>query len=543
MLVNNSSRRPVESYARPTLIRGTGPDTVSADCGEDLPMQGMIVDWIAHNAHNLPAKVAMIELPSQRRQTYAEMHVRVGRVAAWLQSLGVKRGDRVGVLALNSMDTMDIIFATWRIGAIHLALNFRLTAGELDYIIGNAEPSVLIYDSELGATVEQLTVEIEHVVATTGVGNESEFENAVADLDPVTQMVELEPEDQCMLMYSSGTTGLPKGVIITHGMMLWAQFNAGAAMYCTQDMVSLAVMPLFHIGGLQVFTCPALFAGGTAIVMRSFDPGATLDAFSDPALGITHFLGVPAIFNALRDHPKNPDSDFSGLKVALAGAETVPESLVNWWHERGLVIQEGYGMTENTASCCVVGYDDVPAKVGSAGKSLRHTQLKIVKEDGSEAAPGESGEIWTRGPTVTPGYWRRPDADEETFVDGWLRTGDIGSMDEDGFVYVEDRLKDMYISGGENVYPAEIENILYEITEIREVAVIGVPDERWGETGCAVVALQDDVTITAEAILAHCRDKLARFKHPNHVIFVDALPRNATGKVLKFELRKTVQIN
>ena len=504
-------------------------------------MHGMIIDWIGHNADNQPDNIALIELPSGRTQTYGQMHDRVGRVAAWLQSLGVREGDRVGVLAPNSSDTMDILFATWRLGAVHLALNFRLTAGELDYIIGNAEPDVLIYDRELQDTVDALTVSITHVVETSGVGEESAFEAAIADQAPINKMVELIPDDQCMLMYSSGTTGLPKGVIITHGMMLFAQYNL-ASMHCSQDMVSLAVMPLFHIGGLQVFTCPALFSGGTAVITRSFDPGETLDVMSDPDIRVTHFLGVPAIFNALRDHPKNRGADFSSLKVCLAGAETVPEALVNWWYKRGVVIQEGYGMTENTASCCVLGYDDVPTKVGSAGKALKHTQLKIMKEDGSEAAPGESGEIWTRGPIVTPGYWRRPDANEETFVDGWLRTGDIGSCDGEGFVYVEDRLKDMYISGGENVYPAEIENVLYELAEIREVAVIGVPDERWGEIGCVVVALQEQATLSAEAIFEHCRPKMARFKQPGHVVYVDELPRNATGKVLKFELRKSIKV-
>jgi fatty-acyl-CoA synthase len=180
--------------------------------------------------------------------------------------------------------------------------------------------------------------------------------------------------------------------------------------------------------------------------------------------------------------------------------------------------------------------------VGSAGKALRHTQVKVVREDGTDADPGESGEILCRGPAVTPGYWRRPEADAETFVDGWLRTGDIGSMDANGFIFIEDRLKDMYISGGENVYPAEIENVLYQLEAIREVAVIGVPDERWGETGCAVVALQDDVELSPGEILEHCRGQLARFKQPNHVVFVEALPRNATGKVLKFELRQTIEV-
>jgi len=503
-------------------------------------MQGMIVDWIAHNAANLPAKTAVIELPSGRRRSYAAMHDRVGRIASWLTDLGVERGDRMGVLALNSIDTLDIIFATWRIGAVHLALNFRLTAGELDYIIGNAEPKVMIFDAELTETVAALSVTIEHLVDTDGQGGASDFEARTAQAEPVGEMAALEPDDTCMLMYSSGTTGRPKGVVITHGMMLWAQVNAGAPMRCTEDMVSLAVMPLFHIGGLQVFTAPALFAGGTAVIMRSFEPGATLDAFSDRELGITHFLGVPAIFNALRDHPQNPHADLSGLQVVLAGAETVPESLVGWWGQRGLVIQEGYGMTENVASCCVLGRGDVATKVGSAGKPLRHIELRIAREDGSAAGPAESGEIWCRGPVVTPGYWRRDDANDDAFVDGWFRTGDIGSKDTDGFYYVEDRLKDMYISGGENVYPAEIENVLYELEEIREAAVIGVPDERWGETGCAVVVCKERGGIEAADILAHCRPKLARFKQPTHVVFVDELPRNATGKVLKFELRRTI---
>lgn len=505
-------------------------------------MQGMVVDWVGFNADRQPEQLATVELPSGRRQSYAQLNERVGRAAAWLQALGVGRGDRVGVLALNSVDTLEILFATWRLGAVHLALNFRLTAGELDYIIGNADPSVLIFDSALAETVEQLSVVVPHVVGTTGVGEASPYEQAIAEQTPVTVMVPLEPEEQCMLMYSSGTTGLPKGVVITHGMMVWAQYNATSAMDCGSDMVSYAVMPLFHIGGLQVFTLPALFFGGTAVVARAFDPAQALGAFDDPSLGITHFLGVPAIFNALRDHPANAATDFSRLRVCLAGAEAVPEALVRWWYDRGLVIREGYGMTENVASCVVVGHDDVPAKIGTAGKPLRHIQVKVMREDGQVAAAGESGEIWCRGPVVTPGYWRRPDANAEAFVDGWLRTGDIGSIDADGYVTVEDRLKDMYISGGENVYPAEIENVLYELEAIGEVAVIGVPDERWGETGCAVVALKPDAELTAAAILEYCQPRLARFKHPNHVVFVAALPRNATGKVLKFELRKTVSI-
>ncbi len=504
-------------------------------------MHEVVIDWIEHGAANQPDKLATVELPSGRRQTYARMHERVGRIAGWLKSLGVEPGDRVGLLALNSSDALDIIFATWRIGAVHLALNFRLTPTELDFIVGNADPKVLIHDRDNAPTVKALSVSIEHIIESDGLGGDTDFEAQVAAAEPILSIVPLKAEDQCMLMYSSGTTGQPKGVIMTHGMMVWASINATSSLACSEDMVSLAVMPLFHIGGLQVFTFPALYASGTAVVMRAFEPGATLEAFSDPKLGVTHFLGVPAIFNALRDHPDNSKADLSRLRCVLAGAEAVPETLVRWWHERGLTIQEGYGMTENVASCCVLGKSDVVDHVGSAGKALRHVAIRITREDGTEADPGESGELWCRGPVVTPGYWRRPEENADSYVDGWFRTGDIASRDAEGFIYIEDRLKDMYISGGENVYPAEIENILYEREEIREVAVIGLPDERWGETGCVVVALQPDKSLSAEQILEHCVPRLARFKQPTHVVYVDELPRNATGKVLKFELRKTVK--
>ncbi len=221
-------------------------------------MKEVVIDWIGHNATNHPDKLATVELPSGRRHTYAEMHDRVARIAGWLKGLGIERGDRVGVLVLNSTDTLDIIFATWRIGAVHLALNFRLTPSEFDYIIGNAEPRVLIHDRELRETVDGLSVLIEYVVETEGQGGDSEFETCVSDASLIPEMVELEPEDQCMLMYSSGTTGLPKGVVMTHGMMLWANINAAPSFDFGKDMVSLAVMPLFHIGGLQVFSYPAL---------------------------------------------------------------------------------------------------------------------------------------------------------------------------------------------------------------------------------------------------------------------------------------------
>ncbi len=521
-----------------------GTSRMATEQGKAPPLAGpQAVDWIAHHARVTPRALAQLDLASARRFTYQEMNERVGRLAAHLLSLGVAPGDRVGFLAMNSTDIIETVFATWRIGAVSLALNYRLTATELEFIVGDAGPKVLIVDqdfSELAGQLRQIT-NVPHWLATDGCGGATPYEQAIATAAPMLEKTVTQPlTDQCMLMYSSGTTGRPKGVIITHEMMLYSAVHAMGFAGVSAGTVNFAVMPLFHIGGLNVFACPALYAGGSAIIQRSFEPGAALDVFNDPALGVTHFLGVPAIYNALKVHPKNAETDFSRVECALAGAEAVPDALVNWWDERGLKVQEGFGMTETVASSCMLPRADVPAMVGSAGKALMHCEMKIVDEAGREVAPGETGELWMRGPVITPGYWNRPDANAESFVDGWFRSGDIARIDAQGYVYIEDRLKDMYISGGENVYPAEVENVLYELEAIAEVAVIGVPDSQWGEVGCAVIALKEGHDITMAEIAAHCETRLAKFKRPAHMARTDALPRNATGKVLKFELRQSV---
>ena len=501
------------------------------------------VDWTAYHAQVAPNTRALVDLASGRRFSYADMNDRVGRVAAHLISLGVKPGDRVGFLNMNSTDVMEMITGTWRIGAASLALNWRLTAPELEFIIKDAEPDVIFVDegfAELAAELQK-TTSVKHWIVTDGLGGPSAYETALANAQPLLKKTLDHPlEDMAILMYSSGTTGRPKGVIITHEMLFFAATNAASLSRIERNSVNLATMPLFHIGGINVFACPVLYAGGCSVVQRAFEPGETLDAFNDPDLAISHFIGVPAIYNALKMHPKNPETDFSRLKASLAGAEAVPDSLVNWWHERGVVIQEGYGMTETTASSCILPREDLPHMVGSCGKPLMHCEMKIAREDGSDADTGELGEIWMRGPVITPGYWNRPEANKESFVDGWFRSGDVGKRDENGFFYIEDRVKDMYISGGENVYPAEVENVLYELEAIAEVAVIGVEDSQWGEVGCAVVALADGQSLTMKDIATHVDGRLARFKQPVHMTIVEALPRNATGKVLKFELRKSV---
>lgn len=502
-----------------------------------------VVDYIAHHAFSAPDKLAMVELPSGRRFSYGLMHDRIGKVAAHLNDLGVKRGDRVGFLALNTTDVLELVFAAWRLGGIVVALNFRLTPDELGFIIKDAGPEIILHDRALSDTVDALKSANDGLtwIETAGDGSDSAYERAIAECDePLHERIPQVLQDHCMLMYSSGTTGTPKGVIITHGMLHFS-FNAGVGPgHSTSDSVSLAVMPLFHIAAMNVSCLPALTLGATTVIMQAFDPGAVLSVLGDSQFGISHFFAIPAAFNALRQHPDAEITDLSRLVTVISGAETVPPPLVAWWGERGVAIQEGFGLTETAAQGCLLAKEDVAGKIGSAGKPLIHSRMKIVRSDGKEAGPDESGEIWIRGAVVTPGYWRRPEATAESFEGDWFRTGDIGRRDIDGYYYIEDRLKDMYVSGGENVYPAEVEGVLYGMEDIAEVAVIGVSDEKWGQVGCAAVVPKTGRTIDLVAISGFCDGKLAKYKQPVHLVVLQALPRNATGKVLKFQLRETV---
>ena len=498
-----------------------------------------IHDWIAENAWRTPDKIATIDLHSGRRHSYGVMHERVARIAGHLTSLGVQKGDRVAILSMNSSDFLDILFASWRIGGVFTPLNFRLTAHELAFMVNDSGAKVFFHDLDLAAVIPGLreATNVPHWIAMDPLAKAGELEALIAAATPDYSGCAKGEDELCMIMYSSGTTGTPKGIMFNHGQYHFINAGAVGMSGASSTMVNLVVLPLFHIGGLVGYTMVALGYGATSVIARAFDPGKLLETFSDPALGVTHFLGVPALFNAMQAHPGFATADFSRMIMTACGAESVPEALLRAWYARDIVIREGFGMTETTAACLMLERRDVPGKIGSAGMPVRHCQAFIARADGSEAEPEELGEIWIRGKNVTPGYWNRPEANESSFVNGWFRSGDIGKRDADGYFYIEDRVKDMYISGGENVYPAEIENTLYELAAIREVAVIGLPDPKWGEAGCAVVALRDGASLSLEEIAAHCQQKLARFKIPARLEIVDSLPRNATGKVLKFELR------
>ena len=494
-------------------------------------------DWIAHHARRTPEKVAAVDLSSGRRFTYTEFDARIARIASHLRGeLKVDRGDRVAVLALNTTDTLEVQFACGRLGAVFLPLNTRLTVPELQFIVGDSAPKVMVHDADLAETALAVA-KLCNTTSSLLLGPDGSYERAIAAAQPLASTEVVTLDDISTIMYTSGTTGLPKGAIITHGMTFWNCVNLGGPAYIGPSSVLLTVLPLFHTGGLNCYTNPVLHSGGTVLIMKQFDPAVALKLISDPAVGINVFFGVPSIYQFMAQHPAFEAADFSRLIVGGVGGAPMPVPLLQVWEARGVALQQGYGMTETSPAVLVLDREDAARKAGSAGKPVLHTEVRVVRPDGTDCAVGELGELWVKGPNITPGYWNRPDANQSSFTDGWLHTGDATRVDEEGFYYIVDRWKDMYISGGENVYPAEVENVLHQISAIAEAAVIGLSDPQWGEIGMAIVAVKPGQSVTEAEIMAHCAKNLARFKCPRLIRFVDALPRNAMGKVRKRELR------
>lgn len=495
-------------------------------------------DWIAHHAGYQPDALAIIDLHSMRRYSYAQMNARVDRCALFLSAgCGVGRGDRVAMLAHNSSDHYEVEFACRRIGAIFLPLNWRLAVPELEFIVGDSAPRVLIAGAEFmdAARVIAETCETRHLVECDD-GADSAYEQGLAQTHGRAEIVDLTHDDTWALVYTSGTTGRPKGARVTHGQAFFNAVNSAMKCELTTHSVNLAFLPIFHIGGLQLFANGIFHTGGTNIVMRTFDPLDFLNLLSDPELAISHGFGVPTNFLFASQLPEFAKADLSRLVTIGVGGAASPRALLETYAERGVMLQNGWGMTETCTLGTLLTKDRALDKIGSTGKPVMHTSIRIVDGNGVDLATGETGELWIKGPTITPGYWNRPDANEQSFTDGWFHTGDAARMDDEGFVSIVDRYKDMFISGGENVYPAEVENVLYQLDGIAETAVIGIPDDRWGEVGRAYVVAKAGSNLTEDAITSHCQDNLARFKVPKSVRFMNELPHNATGKVTKHNL-------
>lgn len=472
--------------------------------------------------------------------TYEELNARTNRVAQALIATGIGHGDRVAVLDRNSTEHTELIFGAAKVNAVPCPVNYRLAPEEVEFVVTDSEAKLFVVGDEFVAGLDGIRGRFPSVeVLTTGPEYQS-WRDAHDDTYPdVPQAM----DDVCYQLYSSGTTGRPKGVQLT-------QDNLAAELACypkilefDADSVSLAAMPLYHIGGGS-WAILGLSLGATVVLIRDAAPERVLDAITRS--GVTHAFVVPAVIQGMLNTPGIQDRDFSVLETILYGASPIPETVLSDAIQTfGCSFVQGFGMTETTGTVLYLPAADHVTdgpnthRLRAVGVPIPDTEAKIVNSStGEEAGPGEVGEIWVKGPTVMLGYWKMPDETASTITpDGWLRTGDAGYRDEDGYFYVHDRIKDTIISGGENIYPAEVENAIMSHPEVTDAAVIGIPSERWGETPLAVVVRAAGSDLDEAQVIAHCRDRLAGFKCPTSVEWVDELPRNPSGKVLKKDLR------
>jgi fatty-acyl-CoA synthase len=499
---------------------------------------GIRTDWLERWAHYSPDAVALQDDETGETYTYGRAREAVDRAARFLrEEFGVGRGDRVAVLSMNEVEYVLLLFAVQKLGAILVPVNFRLTPREISYILSDSSPALLIYQRQYEETVAALQPGARPTRMLHFDGSDSyvsRLRDAALPAEPMA--LDAAFEDPCMILYTSGTSGAPKGALITHGMLFWNSVNTTLRLDLVQSDVSVTYTPLFHTGGWNVLTTPFLHRGARLILLKRFDADRLLELCDEEQ--VTVLFGLPTIMDMLARSPRFAATTFGSVRYAIVGGEPMSLELIRLWQDRGVPIRQGYGLTEFGPNVFSLQEEHAERKIGSIGFPNFYIDARVVDEDDRELPAGEVGELVLRGPVCTPGYWNNPAATAETIVDGWFHTGDVVRRDEEGFYYVVDRKKDMYKSGGENVYPVEVEHYLRTHPKIRDVAVVGVPDPKWGEVGRAFVVLEPEMAATADEVREYCAGRLAKFKTPAHVTFVAELPRGDSGKVLKRALRE-----
>lgn len=471
--------------------------------------------------------------------TCAELGERVRRLASILIDLGVTKGDRVGYIGLNHPAFLELLYACGCVGAVYVPLNFRLTGPEVRFIANDSDIKLMFADDMLRPLIDS---ERDNLNCSAYLTIESETDGwtplgpLMETAELLTQTVGVDTDDVAFIMYTSGTTGLPKGAMLTHGNIFWNSINV-----CfgedTMTGTTLTCAPLFHIGGLNVTTLLSLAKGIEVVLLRSFEPGLVLELLEKHS--VTSMFGAPTMFLMMAQHENFETTDLSSINALICGGAPVPVPLIKTYGERGVSFCQGYGLTETAPFASLLSSDLAMEKVGSAGKAPMYTEVRIVDEDNNPVSAGVHGEVCIKGPNVMKGYWNRPEATAEAIDEqGWFHSGDVGYLDDQDFLFLCDRVKDMVITGGENVYPAEVESILYGHPSIVEVAVIGLPDDKWGEAVTAIAVLEEGAELDLESLRAFAGESLARYKLPSELRIIDVLPRNPAGKVQKFKLKE-----
>ncbi|MEU2776927.1 long-chain fatty acid--CoA ligase [Streptomyces sp. NPDC007162] len=488
-----------------------------------------------------------------REVSAGELSRTAAELAAGLAERGLRRGDRIAYLGFNSVTFLQTLFAAAHLGAVLVPVNFRLATDEVQHILNDCGAHTVVVEEGHRELVESVLTDAParcRVLADTdpqcpAAGSPGTVWTPLSDLltsdRPVREPVALYQDDLAVLMYTSGTTDRPKGVMLTHGNIWWNAVNVDSTVDTRPDDVNLAVAPLFHIGGLNALTLRTLVRGGTVVLRRGFDPEQCLRDLVQHR--VNSFFAVPAMYAALARVPGFADADLSSLRAAIVAGAPVPPQLITDYAERGILLQQAWGLTETAPFATHLPAGLTAKKTGSAGVPMPYTEIRLVDPvTGAVIQEADArGELCVRGPNVTVGYWNNPDATRAAFDDaGWFHSGDIAHRDEDGCYYIVDRLKDMIISGGENVYPAEVERVLAAYPGVLEAAVIGVPDPKWGETVLAVLTCESGTSPTLEDVRAFTGRHLARYKLPTRILVAEQLPRNASGKVVKSELRRWV---
>lgn len=506
--------------------------------------------WLRRRRPKSGPAVALVA--GERELSYAELSERADRLANALRRRGVARGDRVAYLGENDPAFVETFFAAGLLGAIFIPLNTRLAAPELQFQLQDSGARLLVNGAALEALASAATAGtgVQHrlvVGATHDSGGAAPSGSGAPAVERYEDALTAAPDewidetvthdDGAMILYTSGTTGRPKGALLTHGNITWNCINVITDMDVNRHDVALMISPLFHVASLDMGLLPMLLKGATVVLEQKFEPGRALELIEKHR--ITALSGVPTTYQLLAEHPNWASTDISSLDKLTCGGSAVPVRVLEAYEERGLGFSNGYGMTETAPGATTLPAWRSREKAGSSGLPQFFTDIRIADPLGEVLGPGEVGEIQISGPNVIKQYWNRTDATRDSYADGiWFKSGDMGYRDEEGFLFVSDRLKDMIISGGENIYPAEVEAVIVELPQVASVAVIGIPDEKWGEVPRAVVTVREGASLTQEDIQAHLDGRLARYKIPKSVVFVEEMPRTASGKIRKADLRR-----
>lgn len=496
-----------------------------------------IGSWPARRARKTPRAVALVH--DEGTLTYAQLHERVQRLAGALRGEGIAPGDRVVYLGPNAPSFVETFFAVAALGAVFVPVNTRLAPAEIDHVLGDSGAVAVVTDGQFCSTVDEiaapnLTVRVA-VEADRARPGWTSYDELVDRSSRGDVKVEVDTDAPCLIMYTSGTTGRAKGAVLTHANLTWNAVNLVIDAEFRSTDVALVVAPLFHAAALNNNFLPTMLVGGTAVLVRSFDPEHVLELIA--AHRITYLHGVPAIYQALAAAPGWDGADLSSVRRASCGGAPVPLETIHTYLARNIRFSQGYGMTETGPSVLYLAPELAFDKIGAVGVPHFFADSRVVDAQGNDIAAGQRGEILVRGPAVTPGYWNNTQATEDAFDHGWFRSGDIATVDDDGVVTIVDRVKDMVISGGENIYPAEIEAVLRRHPQVADCAVIGMPHPKWGEVCRAIIEPIPGVTVDPDDILAFAQHHLGRFKVPKSVVTVDEFPRTATGKIVKGQLR------